>query len=115
MNFRERKPNISYFHPFGCKYFVLNNSKDNLGKFYAKSVEGIFLGYSLISKAFRVFNKITLVVEKSIYVILDESNPFSKKDSLDDDDDIGILQENIDEALHEKEKDQEEINQKRKS
>ena len=23
--FRERKPNISYFHPFGCKCFVLNN------------------------------------------------------------------------------------------
>ena len=34
--FRERKLNISYFHPFGCKCFVLNNGKDNLGKFDAK-------------------------------------------------------------------------------
>ena len=95
--FRERKPNISYFHPFGCKCFVLNNGKHNLGKFDAKSDEGIFLGYSLTSKAFRVFKKKTLVVEKSIHVIFDESNPPSRKDSLDDDD-VGILQENIDEA-----------------
>ena len=107
--FRERKPNISYFHPFGYKCFVLNNGKDNLGKFDAKNYEGIFLGYSLTSKAFRVFNKRTLVVEEYIHVIFDESNPFSRKDSLDDDD-VGILQENSDEPAHEKEKDQEEIN-----
>ena len=88
--FRERKPNISYFHPFGCKCFVLNNGKNNLGKFDAKSDEGIFLGYSLTSKAFRVFNKRTLVVKESIHVIFDESNPLSRKDSLDDD--VGILQ-----------------------
>ena len=68
--FKERKPNISYFHPFGCKCFVLNNGKDNLGKFDAKSDEGIFLGYSLASKAFRVINKRTLVVEESIHIYL---------------------------------------------
>ena len=95
--FRERKPNISYFHLFGCKCFVLNNGKNNLGKFDAKSDESLFLGYSLTSKAFRVFNKRTLVVEESIHVIFDESNPPSRKDSFDDDNDVGILQENIDE------------------
>ena len=102
MNFLEKE------NHFGCKCFVLNNGKDNLGKFDAKSDEGIFLGYSLTSKAFRVFNKRILVVEESIHVIFDKSNPPSKKDSLDDDD-VGILQENIDKASHEKEKDQEEI------
>ena len=30
-----KKPNISYFHPFGCKVFILNNDKENLGKFDA--------------------------------------------------------------------------------
>ena len=30
-----RKPNINYFHVFGCKCFVLNNGKDRLGKFDA--------------------------------------------------------------------------------
>ena len=87
----------------------LNNGKDNLGKFDAKSDEGIFLGYSLTSKAFRVFNKRTLVVEEYIHVIFDEFNPSSRKNSLDDDD-VGILQKNIDETSHEKENDQEEIN-----
>ena len=32
----DRKPNISYFHIFGYKYFVLNNGKDNLRKFDEK-------------------------------------------------------------------------------
>ena len=52
-----RLPNISYFHAFGCKCFVHNNGKETLGKFDAKSNEGIFLSYSSISKAYRVFNK----------------------------------------------------------
>ena len=41
------------------------NDKDNLGKFDAKSDEGIFLGYSTNSKAYRVFNKRTMVVDES--------------------------------------------------
>ena len=54
---KSKKPNISYFHPFGCNCFVLNNGKDNLGKFDEKSDEAIFLVYSQHSKAYRVFNK----------------------------------------------------------
>ena len=67
-----RKPNISHLHVFGCKCFVHNNGKDHLGKFDAKSDEGIFIGYSLTSKAFRVFNKRTLQVEESVHVVFDE-------------------------------------------
>ena len=67
-----RKPNISYFHIFGCKYFIHNNDKDNLEKFDAKADEGIFLGYSTSSKAYRIFNKRSLIVEESIYVVFDE-------------------------------------------
>ena len=52
--YKERKPNISHLHVFGCKCFVLNNGKDNLGKFDVNSDEGIFLGYSSNSKAFRI-------------------------------------------------------------
>src|ERR1044072_8308269 len=47
--YKGRKPNISHLHVFGCKCFVHNNGKDNLGKFDAKSDEGIFLGYSKLS------------------------------------------------------------------
>lgn len=52
-----RKPNISYFRIFMCKYFILNNIKDNLSNFDAKSNEGIFPGYSSLSKAYRVYNQ----------------------------------------------------------
>ncbi|KAH9792467.1 hypothetical protein KPL71_004134 [Citrus sinensis] len=82
---KDRKPNIGYFKVFGCKCFVLN-TKDNLGKFDSKSDVGIFLGYSNSSKAYRVYNKRTLVVEESMHVTFDESNPFSPKKVVVDDD-----------------------------
>ena len=83
--FNGRKPNISHLHVFGCKCFVLNNGKENLGKFDAKADEGIFLGYSLHSKAYRIYNKRTMNIEESIHVSFDESNVISpRKDVLDD-------------------------------
>ncbi|RDX96796.1 hypothetical protein CR513_20510, partial [Mucuna pruriens] len=45
------KQSISYFHPFGCDCFILNN-KDNLGKLDPKSNKGIFIGYLTTSKAY---------------------------------------------------------------
>ncbi|XP_021752647.1 uncharacterized protein LOC110715354 [Chenopodium quinoa] len=51
--FRGRKPNISHLRAFGCKCFVHNNGKKNLGKFDERSEEAIFLGYASNSKAYR--------------------------------------------------------------
>ena len=80
---KNKKPNISYFKAFGCKCFILN-TKDNLGKFDAKSDVGIFLGYSTSSKAFRVFNKRTMVLKESIHVIFDEpNNSLQERESID--------------------------------
>ncbi|KAI4310665.1 hypothetical protein MLD38_035625 [Melastoma candidum] len=70
---RGRKPNIFYFHPFGSVCYIWRPSKDNLGKFDAKSDEGIFLGYSTTSKAYRVLNKRTSKIEESINVKIDDS------------------------------------------
>ena len=70
-----RKPNLLHLHVFGCKCFVLNNGKDNLGKFDVKADEGIFLGYSQSSKAYRVFNKRLQIVEEFVHVSFDESCP----------------------------------------
>ncbi|KAH9671187.1 Integrase catalytic domain-containing protein [Citrus sinensis] len=81
---KDRKPNIGYFKVFGCKCFVLN-TKDNLGKFDPKSDVGIFLGYSNSSKAYRVYNKRTLVVEESMHVTFDESNHSSTEKVVVDD------------------------------
>ena len=89
----ERKPKISYLRVFGCKCYILN-TKDNLGKFDAKTDEGIFLGYATSSKSYRVFNKRSLVVEESMHIIFDETNPFEpRKVVVVDGDDVGILEE----------------------
>ena len=57
---------------------MLNNNKDNFCKFDAKADESIFLGYSTYSKAYKVYNRRTLVVEESIYVTFDEHNFLSR-------------------------------------
>jgi len=48
--------------------FVLS-TKGNLGKFDPKSFKAIFVGYSNTSKAYRVFNRLTLTIEESMNVI----------------------------------------------
>ncbi|ONK80628.1 uncharacterized protein A4U43_C01F19950 [Asparagus officinalis] len=60
--------------------------KDHNDKFDSKIDVGIFLEYAPRSKAYRVFNKQTLVVEESINVTFDESN-IGLQDNLPRDDD----------------------------
>ncbi|KAK8939056.1 hypothetical protein KSP39_PZI011729 [Platanthera zijinensis] len=68
-----RKPNLSYFRIFGCKCYILNNGKSYLTKFAAKSQDEIFIGYNINSKACRVYNLTTQVVEESVHVVFDET------------------------------------------
>ena len=75
--FKGRKPNISYFHQFGCTCYILNN-KVYLKKFDEKAQKGIFLGYSERSKAYRLYNLETLCVEESMHVKFDDKEPESK-------------------------------------
>jgi len=85
--FKGRKPNLSHLEVFGCKCFILNNGKDNLGKFDSKDNEGIFLGYSLHGHACRAYNKKTMLVEESMHIAFDETNQNmqeSPKTSADD-------------------------------
>jgi len=69
--FKGRRPNISYFHQFGCTCYIQNN-KLYLEKFDAKAQRGIFLGYSERSKAYKVCNSETLCVEESMHVKFDD-------------------------------------------
>ncbi|KAK8914549.1 hypothetical protein KSP39_PZI023542 [Platanthera zijinensis] len=69
-----KKPKIGYFKVFGCTCFIHNNDKKHLTKFQAKADEGVFLGYSMISKAYRVYNKTTLRIEESVHITFDEAN-----------------------------------------
>ena len=57
--------------------FVLT-TKDNLGKFDAKTFEAIFVGYFNTSKAYRVFNKSSLTIEESMHIKFEESDAFVK-------------------------------------
>ncbi|GJU18758.1 retrovirus-related pol polyprotein from transposon TNT 1-94, partial [Tanacetum coccineum] len=68
-----RSPNISYFHVFGCHVHI-HNYKDHLGKFDEKADDGFFLGYSLVAKAFRVFNIRRQEMEETIHVIFSEDD-----------------------------------------
>nr|GEV63899.1 ribonuclease H-like domain-containing protein [Tanacetum cinerariifolium] len=60
--------------PFGCPVTILNTI-DHLGKFYGKADEGFFFGYSLNSKAFRVFNSRTRIVEENLHIRFSKSTP----------------------------------------
>ena len=80
---RGRKLNISYFKVFGYKCFIVK-TKDNLEKFDAKTDVGIFLGYSTSSKAYRVLNKRSLVVEESMHVNFDEIDPSCSRMTVED-------------------------------
>jgi len=79
--FKGRKLNISHLKLFGCKCFILNNGKDNLGKFDSKYDECVFLGYSLHSHAYMAFNKRTILVEESMHITLDETNQNMQENS----------------------------------
>ncbi|KAJ9542557.1 hypothetical protein OSB04_029063, partial [Centaurea solstitialis] len=81
---RGRKPNIEYFHIFHCNCYI-KNDRDALGKFDAKADDGFLVGYSTISKAYRVFNKRRQTIEETIHVKFDESNPFSSSFSDNND------------------------------
>ena len=78
-----KKPNLSYSHVFGCKCYVLND-RERLGKFNSKSDEGMFLGYSSNSRAYRIFNLRTRRVIESINVVFSDSEKVSEFFQEDD-------------------------------
>ncbi|GJT91231.1 putative ribonuclease H-like domain-containing protein [Tanacetum coccineum] len=67
-------PIISYIRPFGCHVTILNTI-DHLGKFEEKSDEGFLVGYSLNSKAFRVYNLETKRVKENLHINFLENKP----------------------------------------
>ncbi|GJY38059.1 ribonuclease H-like domain-containing protein [Tanacetum coccineum] len=69
-----RPPSISFMRPFGCPVTILNTI-DPLGKFDGKAEEGFLVGYSIYSKAFRVFNSQTRKVKENMHVNFLENKP----------------------------------------
>ncbi|GJX91085.1 hypothetical protein Tco_0344411 [Tanacetum coccineum] len=60
--------------PFGCPITILN-TLDHLGKFDGKANEGVLVGYSINSKAFRVYNHRSRIVEENLHVNFLEDKP----------------------------------------
>nr|GFC07479.1 ribonuclease H-like domain-containing protein [Tanacetum cinerariifolium] len=60
--------------PFRCPVSILNTI-DHLEKFDGKADEGFFIGYSLNSKAFRVFNSRTMIMEENLHIRFSENTP----------------------------------------
>jgi transposase InsO family protein len=68
-----KKPNVSCFIVFGSKCFILIKRGRN-SKFAPKAVEGFLFGYDSNTRAYRVFNKSTGLVEVSCDIVFDETN-----------------------------------------
>nr|GEU80373.1 uncharacterized mitochondrial protein AtMg00810-like [Tanacetum cinerariifolium] len=69
-----RPPSIGFMRPFGCPVTILN-TLDSLGKFDGKVNEGFLIGYSVSSKAFRVFNSRTRIVQETLHINFLENMP----------------------------------------
>nr|GEW95677.1 reverse transcriptase domain-containing protein [Tanacetum cinerariifolium] len=69
-----RTPSIGFMKPFGCPVTILN-TLDPLGKFHGKADEGFLVGYSVNSKAFRVFNIRTRIVQETLHINFLENQP----------------------------------------
>ncbi|GJZ06781.1 retrovirus-related pol polyprotein from transposon TNT 1-94, partial [Tanacetum coccineum] len=68
---KDKKPDLSFFHVFGSLCYPTNDNQD-LGKFDAKANIGIFVGYAPAKKAFRIYNRRTRIIPKTIHVTFDE-------------------------------------------
>nr|GEV83047.1 uncharacterized mitochondrial protein AtMg00810-like [Tanacetum cinerariifolium] len=62
-----RTPSIGFMRPFGYPVTILN-TQDSLGKFNGKVDEGFLVRYSVNSKAFRVFNSRTRIVQETLHI-----------------------------------------------
>ena len=64
---------------FGCKCYILKKGT-RLRKFEKKCDKGFLLGYSTTSKAYRVYNKLSGLVEEVHDVEFDETNGSQDED-----------------------------------
>lgn len=73
-----KRPSVSHFRVFGCKCFILKYG--NLDKFESRSSDGIFLGYPLHSRGYRVLNLETNKIVETCEVTFDEVSACSRTD-----------------------------------
>jgi hypothetical protein len=93
-----KKPNVSYFRVFGSKCFILIK-RGRKSKFAPKAVEGFLLGFDSNTRAYRVFNKSTGLVEVSCHIVFNETNGSQVEqvdlDELDDEEALCVALRNM--------------------
>ncbi|GJS21728.1 retrovirus-related pol polyprotein from transposon TNT 1-94 [Tanacetum coccineum] len=76
----DKLPDLSFFHVFGALCYPTNDS-ENLRKLQPKADIGIFIGYAPTKKAFRIYNRRTRRIIKTIHVDFDELTAMASKHS----------------------------------
>ncbi|GJX18552.1 retrovirus-related pol polyprotein from transposon TNT 1-94 [Tanacetum coccineum] len=76
----DKLPDLSFFHVFGALCYPTNDS-ENLGKLQPKADIGIFIGYAPTKKAFRIYNRRTKRIIKTIHVDFDELTAMASEHS----------------------------------
>ncbi|GKA42442.1 retrovirus-related pol polyprotein from transposon TNT 1-94, partial [Tanacetum coccineum] len=78
-----KKPSIKHLHIFGCTCYLTRDG-ENLDKIKEKGDPYILVGYSTQSKGYRVYNKRTILIVKSIHLRFDEIKEMSETSIAND-------------------------------
>nr|GEY59129.1 hypothetical protein [Tanacetum cinerariifolium] len=73
-------PDLSFFHVFGALCYPTNDS-ENLDKLQPKADIGTFIGYAPTKKTFRIYNRRTRRIVKTIHVDSDELTAMASEQS----------------------------------
>ncbi|GKE11457.1 retrovirus-related pol polyprotein from transposon TNT 1-94 [Tanacetum coccineum] len=76
----DKPPDLSFFHVFGALCYPTNDS-ENFGRLQPKADIGIFIGYAPTKKAFRIYNRRTRRIIKTIHVDIDELTAMASEHS----------------------------------
>ena len=77
-SFYGRKPDVSHFKVFGCKAYM-HVPKENRKKWDSKTKKCIFVGYSITSKGYRLYDPVSRKICVSRDVLFDEDEFIHRK------------------------------------
>jgi len=110
-------PSVKHFKIFRSKCYIKNND-EQLGKLEPRADEGILLGYSPHSKAYKCYNKRLGRIVDSIDVVVDEKGYIPRQvnyEDIEDDEDYSPNQTNDEEEPQEAPEEQIRIEEKTSS
>ena len=82
-----RKPNLAHLKVFGSPCYIYKD-REYLTKLDARSDVGVFLGYSLTSRAYRVYNKVSCKVMETVNVAINDGLDCAHKTGCAADEDV---------------------------